>query len=69
MARVRITRLGAGPLGVQHPGDVLDVHEDEARVLIEARAAEHVSPPREKAIIAPRETATLGPKPVPRGRK
>ena len=61
MARIRITRLGAGPSGVRHPGDVLDVHPYEARVLVEARAAEHVTPVRERAVLVPRENATQKP--------
>lgn len=43
--RVRFKTISAGPKGALFPGDLLDVSESEAKVLVERGYAEYLTPP------------------------
>lgn len=55
--RVRFKTISAGPKGAIFPGDLLDVSESEARMLVERGYAEYVTPPAEKPAEEPEKEA------------
>lgn len=44
--RVRFKTISAGPKGAIFPGDLLDVSESEAKMLVDGGYAEYVDPPK-----------------------
>lgn len=49
--RVRFKTISAGPRGAIFPGDLLDVSESEAKMLVNAGYAEYVTPPVNKTTV------------------
>ena len=46
--RVRFKTISAGPKGALFPGDLLDVSDSEAKVLVDGGYADYVTPPAPK---------------------
>jgi hypothetical protein len=66
MRKVRFITIDAGPGGVRHPGQVVDVSDEEAAALIAGKHAVYVeAPARETTAVRQPETATP-PASVPR---
>lgn len=69
--RVQFLTLDAGPGGVCHPGQIVDVSDAEAAELVAGRFAAYVDrrpPVRENAVLHPPETA-VPPQAQPRAPK
>ncbi len=57
--KVKLKTIYAGPSRVAQPGDVIDVHGDEAKALFEGGFAEPVQEIVETATAEPKETADI----------